>query len=341
MYHLVSILIAAYNASKWIAYSVESAISQDWPRKEIIIVDDGSVDDTLKIARQFECRNIKVLTQENRGASAARNRALSFAQWLDADDLLAPDKISWQIKEGNINPESRILVSSAWSKFYYRKEKARFIPNSLWQDLTPAEWLLKKFNDNVWMANNVWLVSRKLTELAGPWNERLSLDDDGEYFSRVIVASEKIKFIKQAKSYCRQVNTRSISRATSERACKSLYLSLSLNINRLKSLEDSQRTRSACLKLLQRWLIYFYPEHRLMVEKVNALAKELGGELFPPSMSWKYSIIKLFFGWKVAKRIQEIAPMLKMIIQRNWDELVYKFSLLSKKNQFRRTGVGK
>jgi len=327
---LVSILIPAFNAGKWIGETVRSAMQQDWPKKEIIIVDDGSSDDTLRIARQFESKSVKVLTQKNRGASAARNRAFSIAQgdyiqWLDADDLLAPEKISWQIKKGDINPESRILLSSAWGKFYYRKEKAKFIPNSLWQDLTPVEWLLRKFNENVWMTNAVWLVSRKLAELAGPWNERLSLDDDGEYFCRVIAASERIQFVKQSRSYYRQGNTRSLSRATSDRACKSLYLSMSLNISRLISLENSQRTRSACLKLLQRWLIYFYPEQSVILEKANALAKELGGELLPPSLSRKYSIIRYFVGWKTTKKVQEVAPMLKMIIQRNWDKLFYKF----------------
>jgi len=330
MAHLVSILIPAYNAEKWIGETVKSALEQDWRKKEIIIVDDGSSDDTLKIARRFESKSVKVLTQENRGASAARNNALLIAQgdyiqWLDADDLLAPDKITWQIKEGGINPESRLLLSSAWGKFYYRKEKTKFIPNSLWQDLEPVEWLLKKFNDNVWMNPAVWIVSRKLTDIAGPWDERLTLDDDGEYFSRLIAASDRIQFVKQSRSYYRQGNTRSLSRATSDRACKSLYLSMSLNISRLISLENSQRTRSACLKLLQRWLIYFYPEQSVILEKANALAKELGGELLPPSLSRKYSIIRYFVGWKTTKKVQEVAPMLKMIIQRNWDKLFYKF----------------
>jgi hypothetical protein len=63
----------------------------------------------------------------------------------------------------------------------------------------------------------------------------------------------------------------------------------------------------------------------VILEKANALAKELGGELLPPSLSRKYSIISYFVGWKTTKRVQEVAPMLKMIIQRNWDKLFYKF----------------
>jgi glycosyltransferase involved in cell wall biosynthesis len=335
MAYLVSILIPAYNADKWISETIKSAIGQDWPNKEIIIVDDGSSDDTYKIARMFETKSVKILTQENRGASAARNRALSIAQgdyiqWLDADDLLAPDKISWQIKEGEINRESRILLSSAFSKFYYRKQNVKFIPNSLWQDLSPVEWLLIKFNENAWMNPGVWLVSRKLTDIAGPWDERLSLDDDGEYFSRVIAASERIQFVNEARSYYRQVNTGSLSRAKSDTACKSLYLSLSITINRLRTLEDSFRTRSACLNVLQRWLIFFYPEKIKILEMVNALAKDLGGELMPPSLNWKYSAIKSFFGWRTAKKVEELAPMIRMTLEKKLDKLFYQLS--GKKN---------
>ena len=51
---LVSILIPAYNAERWIAETISSALAQTWPRKEIIVVNDGSIDQTLRLARQFD-----------------------------------------------------------------------------------------------------------------------------------------------------------------------------------------------------------------------------------------------------------------------------------------------
>jgi glycosyltransferase involved in cell wall biosynthesis len=338
MPNLVSILIPAYNAEEWISDAIRSALDQTWPEKEIIIVDDGSSDNTHRTAKQFESGSVKVLTQENSGASAARNRALSIAQgdyiqWLDADDLLAPDKISRQLKQRDINPESRVLLSSAWGRFYFRKEKAKFISNFLWQDLTPVEWLLRKFDGNIWMIPAVWIVSRKLTELAGPWDERLSLDDDGEYFSRVLAASEKIKFVHEAKSYYRQANIGSLGHTVSDKACTSLYLSLSLSIGYLRQLEDSNRTRAACLKYLQRWLIYFYPEKTAILEKANALAKDLGGEMSPPALGWKYSIIKEILGWRMAKRAQRRIPLIKEVIRGTWDKFLYNVS--NKKFKYR------
>ena len=97
MYPLVSILIPAYNSEKWIKSTIQSALNQTYSNKEIIIVDDGSTDNTLNIAKQFESDILKVIFQKNQGASAARNKALSisqgdFIQWLDSEDLISNDK---------------------------------------------------------------------------------------------------------------------------------------------------------------------------------------------------------------------------------------------------------
>src|SRR4029078_12423266 len=93
MKSLVSILIPAYNSEEWIADSLESALAQSWPNKEIIVVDDGSTDRTLDVVTRFDSKLVKVATQPNQGAAAARNKAFSlsngdYIQWLDADDLL-------------------------------------------------------------------------------------------------------------------------------------------------------------------------------------------------------------------------------------------------------------
>src|SRR5437773_11525221 len=99
---LISILIPAYNAEPWIADTIRSALAQTWPRKEIVVVDDGSTDQTLAVARRFASKDVVVTTQENQGAAAARNSALSlcqgdYIQWLDADDLLSPEKVARQM----------------------------------------------------------------------------------------------------------------------------------------------------------------------------------------------------------------------------------------------------
>src|SRR5437868_1899170 len=240
---LVSILIPAYNAERWIADTIQSALAQTWPRREIIVVDDGSRDRTLSIARQFASRDVIVVTQENQGASAARNRALSlsqgdYIQWLDADDVLGANKIAKQMAAAAEYLNKRVLFSAPWGAFMYRVSKAQFSPTSLWCDLSPLEWLLRKMGQNLHMQTATWLISRELTEAAGPWDTRLSLDDDGEYFCRVVLASDEIGFVPDAKVFYRYSGfDRLSSIGRSDRKLESQFLSINLHVSYLCSLE--------------------------------------------------------------------------------------------------------
>jgi glycosyltransferase involved in cell wall biosynthesis len=99
---LVSILIPCCNAEQWVSRAIESALTQTWVEKEIIVVDDGSTDRSLNVIRQFDGR-IRWETGPNRGGNSARNRLIELArgewvQYLDADDYLLSDKITQQME---------------------------------------------------------------------------------------------------------------------------------------------------------------------------------------------------------------------------------------------------
>src|SRR6185437_7133186 len=136
---LVSILIPAFNAEQWIAATIRSALAQTWEEKEIIIVDDGSRDRTLAIARRYEGDRVRVTTQKNEGAAATRNRAFSLSrgamiQWLDADDLLSANKIERQMQARLTDSlaTAKTLFSCAWGRFFYRESRSEFQPSPLW-----------------------------------------------------------------------------------------------------------------------------------------------------------------------------------------------------------------
>jgi glycosyltransferase involved in cell wall biosynthesis len=328
MNDLVSILIPAYNAEKYIGQTIKSALDQTWPQKEIIIVDDGSTDSTFEIAKRFQSRNVKVITQNNTGACGARNMAFrlsqgNYIQWLDADDILAPEKISNQLKNGSNENTTKIVFTAAFGTFFYNTKRANFRENGLWQDLSPVDWIITKFEKNVWMNPTAWLISRRLTELGGAWDERLSGsgDDDGEYILRVVAASESVKFVSEAKCYYRIGNVGSLdwSMGASVDKLEALFLSLSLSISHLMKLEDSLRTRQACVKHLQTWLPLFHPERKTILEKIYLLAKSLGGELAEPKVKWKYYPIKMLFGISNAKKVQNNWRKLKMLTLRFFD----------------------
>jgi glycosyltransferase involved in cell wall biosynthesis len=324
---LVSILIPAFNAAEWIADTINSAVKQTWPRKEIIIVDDGSRDHTLAMARHFAGKEVSVLSQANQGAAATRNRAASvcqgdYIQWLDADDLLAPDKIARQMDAIDRGASSRTLLSSAWGRFMYRTARADFVPTALWCDLRPVEWLLRKMGHNLHMQTATWLVSRELTDAAGPWNTQLLGDDDGEYFCRVLLASDGTRFSPEARVFYRMSGPTSLGYiGRSERKMAAQFLSMRLHIGYLRSLEDSERVRGACVTYLQNWLPSFYPERPDIVRQAEELARTLGGRLeVPPPLPWKYAWIEKGFGWPLAKRARILGPQWKWSVIRSWDK---------------------
>jgi glycosyltransferase involved in cell wall biosynthesis len=331
MKKLVSILIPAYNAGKWIEDTIESALSQTWGKKELIIVDDGSIDSTLRIAKKFESKLVKVISQINQGASAARNKALEYAQgeyiqWLDADDLLAPNKIAEQMVYAINDKTGLTLYSSPYGEFYWRPEKAVFLTNLLWSDLSPIEWISIKFSKNLWIIPAGWLVSRKLTEKAGPWNERLTLDDDGEYFCRVVAASERIKFVREAKSYYRQSGSAQLSRSTTSEAFQSLFLAQKLCIQHLQSLEDSEKTRRASVEYLMGFYQFLYPENPNLLAEIESLIIELGGKIKNRQVHWKIETIKKLFGMKIALKLVTLYRKVKFMTLFKWDELLYRTS---------------
>jgi glycosyltransferase involved in cell wall biosynthesis len=332
---LVSILIPAYNAEPWIGDTIQSALAETWPRKEVIIVDDGSRDQTLSIARQFASTNVSVVTQENQGASATRNCALSlsqgdYIQWLDADDLLSPNKIAKQMEVAQESQSKRMLFSSAWGAFTYRVSKAQFLPTSLWCDLSPVEWLLRKMSQNLHMQTATWLLSRDLTDAAGPWDTRLSLDDDGEYFSRVVLASGGTRFVPEGQVFYRQRGSDRLSNFDrSDKKLESQFLSMKLHIDYLRSLEESERVRIACLAYLQTWFESFFGERPDLVRELERLAAKLGGRLEAPRLPWKYLWIQKLFGWSVAKEVRQRWNQCKSSVMRSWDKTLFRLEDLN------------
>jgi hypothetical protein len=240
---------------------------------------------------------------------------------------LAPDKIERQLAILGEVANARILLSSSWAHFNYRPQRARFIPTSLWQDLSPVEWLLIKMGENLHMQSATWLTSRELAEAAGPWDTRQLSDDDGEYFCRVLLASEGTRFAQDARVFYRMTPSNRLSYVgNSDKKKDALLGSIKLHVQYLRSLEDSQRVRRACLTFLKNKSINFYPERPDIIAELQNLAAELHGRLEEPRLRWKYNWMKYVFGWKSAKQAQFVLPQLKASLVRRWDKAMYKLA---------------
>ncbi len=308
---LVSIIIPCHNAAPWLADTLESALAQTWSEKEIILVDDGSSDASLEIGHQFESRGVRILTQDNRGAAAARNAGLGaargeFVQFLDADDLLDPGKIEHQmwLAAGSGTPH---LVSGAWARFRADPAEAIFAPEPNWRDLSGVEFLQLQFEQFCMMHPAAWLSPRALLDRAGPWNEALSLNDDGEYFARVMLAAGAIQFCADARSYYRSGLPRSLSGRKDRPALESLWRSFELTIGYLTQADASPRTRAAAA-YAWKWLAFeLYPGRPDLSRGAAARSAALGGSPRPFPAGPLFRLIAGVLGWHTAKRLRDWA----------------------------------
>jgi glycosyltransferase involved in cell wall biosynthesis len=305
---LVSILIPCHNAAPWLAETLASALAQTHPHTEIIVVNDGSTDTSLAVAQSFAARGVTVLDQSNQGAAAARNTALRAArgdwlQFLDADDLLAPDKISAQLALAEkTGPD--FALCARWSRFTRSPADADHTPQPLCADADPVSWIMAKMERNAMMHPAAWLVSRSLTYRAGPWDESLSLDDDGEYFNRVVLASRGVRHCAEAVSFYRSNLAGSLSAAKSEKAWASAWQSLRNSAARLRAAEDSPRVRHACATAMQRYIYESYPRSAACRAEAAREVAAFGGSDLAPEGGPKFQLARRLLGWRLAKRLQ-------------------------------------
>ena len=307
---LVSILIPCFNAAPWLEATLASAFAQTWPEKEIILVDDGSTDGSLALARRFETQGLKIIAQPNRGASAARNAALAasrgaWLQFLDADDLLAPDKIEQQMNMAALLGPS-FLLAARWSRFVRVPEETASPDEPLCIDAAPVDWMVAKFEQNAMMHPAAWLVSRELAQRIGLWDTQLSLDDDGEYFGRAVLASSGVRTCRPARSYYRSRLSSSLSGRKSDAAWASAFRSIALSTARLVQKEDSARTRHAAATAYQRFIYEAYPACRALRAQAAQEVSSLGGCSLRYQAGPKFSAVQSLLGWKAAKRLARV-----------------------------------
>lgn len=311
---LVSIIIPCHNAERWLAGTLESALAQTWTAKEIIVINDGSSDNSLTIARSFASRGVRVADQPNQGASAARNHGLrlargEFIQFLDADDLLAPDKIAHQVAALTAAPAGSV-AAGPWGTFHLLPADARFHPEPVWADLAPLDWLVRSWSGGGMFPPLVWLTPRRVIDAAGPWNEALSLDDDGEYFCRVLLQSSAIRFVPGAISYYRTHDGPRLSASRGDRAARSSFLSGELKERHALAREDSPRMRHALALNCQRFAWEQLADAPALAALALARMQAHAPALPPPDGPRLYRWAARLLGWPRARRLQLVTRRL-------------------------------
>jgi glycosyltransferase involved in cell wall biosynthesis len=112
---LVSVVIPCYNQAHFLAEAIESVLSQSYPHFAVIVVDDGSPDDTSEVASRYE--EVRLIRQENRGLSGARNTGIRHSEeeyvvFLDADDRLLPEALEVGVRELERRPQCALVAGN-------------------------------------------------------------------------------------------------------------------------------------------------------------------------------------------------------------------------------------
>jgi len=187
---LVSVIIPAYNAEKYIEETIQSVLKQTHSNFELIVVDDGSTDNTIKLAELTSKNNseITVIKQKNSGVSIARNTGFqaskgNYVAFLDADDVWLPDCLELMLKRFS-NDESLGLVQCDYQKIDESSKKEEEIYSFEKEGYILEELLLGGNGKHIWGICGV-LVKREVIEKVGAFDKDLSNGADHEFYFRV------------------------------------------------------------------------------------------------------------------------------------------------------------
>jgi len=202
---LVSIIIPTYNRVHLLSETLDCVVNQTYSNWECIVIDDGSTDETQVLLNKHSNndRRFKIIIkskEEKKGASVSRNLGLKmskgeFIQFLDSDDILAYNKIEEQIKM--LTNENKYTVCTCkWGKFSQITEPLVLFENNVdYRNFNSS----KEYFDLIGVHGGFFppinfLISKDLIHYSGYWNESLTVNDDGEFFFRILLNANKILF---------------------------------------------------------------------------------------------------------------------------------------------------
>jgi glycosyltransferase involved in cell wall biosynthesis len=307
----VSVLVPCFNAEQYVGETLESVFRQTWSEIEVIVVNDGSTDRSSDVIRHFARPNLKLIEQDNCGQTAALNVCLAhatgdFVQYLDADDLIDPAKIELQV--ARLLDNSHCVASAEWGRFYVSPTEVHFDPEPVWCDLDPLDWLaLSRIDGLGMMLPALWLVPMAIVRACGPWAEDLTLNNDAEYFTRVLLTSERVLFCPGARCRYRSGLSGSLSGRKSTEAWRSQFRVIELCESHVRAREDSERVRRGFALSWQHLAHASYPYCPSLAKSALLRASASHADAIRPDGGPVFQIVSRLLGWRAARRLQVLS----------------------------------
>jgi glycosyltransferase involved in cell wall biosynthesis len=261
---LISIIIPSYNRENLIREALDSIIEQTYTNWECIVIDDRSTDGTDAILKEYSNRDNRFIViskplELKQGASVSKNLGLQLArgeyiQFLDSDDILAENKLEKQF-DALKKEDEKVISVCVTSNFKEIKDAVvlDFDRKDYLNFNNPEEYFELIGEIGGYYAPESFLISKGLIDFSGHWNENLTLNDDGEFFFRIIYNSSKIVFINETFVRHRQSTGDNLSILNSLQKANSL-------LNSWKIIEILYNTKYNTLNSkyldIKKWAVY-------------------------------------------------------------------------------------
>lgn len=255
---LVSVIIPCYNHGKYLAQAIESVLNQSYINIEIIVIDDGSIDDTAVVAKKFE--QVKYYFQTNQGLSASRNKGVEWSKgdyivFLDADDWLLTDAISKNLQMLQLNPKAALV--SGGHIFYYEPEEKEW---EIFKEVIADHYQELLKGNYIGMPAAV--MYQRWTAVQYPFNTQLKNCEDYEQYFRILRKHPVVHHTGLIAAYRKHGNNKSGNIPVQ------LETALQILNNQKKFLENKEEKKSWSTGLF--WLQEYYC-NKLLEELVNRL----------------------------------------------------------------------
>lgn len=195
---LVSIILPVYNGARFLRQALESATAQTYPNFEIVVMDDGSTDESAVIAQsmieqsmiQQSFSKVRYFYQTNQGIAAARNRAITLAAgellaFLDHDDVWAPNKLEVQVKYLEAHPDISLVLANERLFFTHGYSSPVWLNHKLMQ------------SDHLGLVPGTWLLRKSVFEQVGWLDSHFRVSDDVDWFLRFLDAGFRYGVVEE------------------------------------------------------------------------------------------------------------------------------------------------
>lgn len=302
---MVSVIIPTYNAEATIKQAVESSLSQNQGNIEVLVIDDGSTDETYSEMRSYDNDpRVKYLKISNSGASEARNIGLrmsrgSWIQYLDADDKLLSGKIEYQINAcGDV--DTKVLCIGSYYELFKDSDNLRG-PHYHPCDKRPIDWLSRYCYGDHSNPPSVYLLNRKLIDYIGYWQTVLSYNDDTEYFAKALMSADIIVNVPESSSIYRRGNAQSLGSRRDKTSIESEYLSYRYIESMMYAYDSTATTREAIATLYARYIFRLYPKYGILRAMAESRISELSVRPNRNYYKKRSAAISKFIGWRLLK----------------------------------------